>query len=62
MEDNEGMDFPDLEAAVQEAKESARELLAEAIKDGRKIDAKRLEIIDEERALLASVWLRDLID
>jgi Domain of unknown function (DUF6894) len=33
--DEEGIDLPDLSAARREAIEAARELLAEAIKDGR---------------------------
>ena len=46
--DEEGIDLPDLSAARREAIEAARELLAEAIKDGRPEVPEAFVIADEE--------------
>ena len=46
--DEEGIDLPDLSAARREAIEAARELLAEAIKDGRAEVPEAFVIADEE--------------
>ena len=46
--DEEGLDLPDFSAARREAIEAARELLAEAIKDGRPEVPEALVIADEE--------------
>ena len=46
--DDEGIDLPDFSAAQREAILSARELLAEAIKDGRAEVPEAFVIADEE--------------
>ena len=48
MLDEEGQNFPDLFAARREAEKSARELLANAIKDGKEKVADALVIVDEQ--------------
>ena len=48
MPDEEGIDLPDFSAARREAIEAARELLAEAIKDGRAEVPEAFVIADEE--------------
>ena len=46
--DDEGIDLPDFSAARREAIEAARELLAEAIKEGRAEVPEAFVIADEE--------------
>jgi hypothetical protein len=48
MLDEEGQSFCDLFAARREAEKSARELLANAIKDGKEKVADALVIVDEQ--------------
>jgi hypothetical protein len=53
--DDEGMDFPDLEAAQREAQATARDLVAQAVKSGHPIAAQVIEITDDNDALVGSV-------
>ena len=59
VEDNEGTDFRDLAAAVEEAVESACEMLAERVRNGKAIDCKVIEITDIDGGILSLVSLRD---
>ncbi len=55
--DDEGTDLPDLSAAEHEAILAARDLLAEAIKSGKKEVPEAFVIADEEGRALALVPL-----
>ena len=48
IEDEEGSELPDIEAARAEALESARQLWAAAILSGRNLSRHRFEIADEQ--------------
>ncbi len=58
--DNEGDEFPDLGAAVQEAAEIARELLDDDEKDN-KADF-RMEVVDEHGTVAHVIRFQDVID
>jgi hypothetical protein len=59
--DEEGIDLPDFSAAQREAIEAARELLAEAIKEGRAEVPEAFVIADEEGRELAIVPLATVL-
>jgi hypothetical protein len=55
VEDEEGMDLPDMAAARQEAVASARDLALSADKDGFGKETRSVQIIDAAGAVLGSV-------
>ena len=55
IEDPDGSDLPDLDAAREEAAVAAREIAAERLRAGEPLDARRFEIHDEAGRLLATV-------
>ena len=55
VEDPDGSDLPDLDAARAEAAAAAREIAAERLRAGKGLDARRFEIRDEAGRLLATV-------
>jgi hypothetical protein len=59
LEDLEGTDFPDFEAARPDTVAASREVLAERIKAGLPLDGLRFEIFDEAGRLVATVPIRD---
>jgi hypothetical protein len=59
--DDEGTDLPDFSAARREAVQSARELLCEAIKDGRPEVPEAFVITDEAGRTLDTVFLGALL-
>lgn len=61
IEDPDGSDLPDLEAARAEALLAAREAVAEALRAGRAVDGRRFEIADDAGRVLASVGFRDVL-
>lgn len=60
--DNEGMEFADLKAARKEAEESARELLADALRTHKEVDGKRIEIADAGGSVLETIKVRDMLN
>jgi hypothetical protein len=58
VEDPDGSDLPDLDAARAEALESARNILAAKVKAGELIDDKRFEITDAVGTVLAVIPLK----
>ncbi len=48
--DTEGTELADLEAAREEAQSSARESMAESLKDGRTLNHRRFEVADKSGA------------
>ena len=61
VEDTEGIDLPDLDAARSEAVRGARDIIASAVRAGGLLDGQRIEITDAEGRLLASVPFKDVI-
>lgn len=59
--DHEGIDLPTLEAATEEAKRAARELVAERVRHDDRIDGMRFEISDESGTVVDTVWFRDVV-
>ena len=55
IEDPDGSNLPDLDAAREEAAVAAREIAAERLRAGKGLDARRFEIRDEAGRLLATV-------
>ncbi|MCJ2010772.1 DUF6894 family protein [Methylobacterium sp. J-092] len=61
IEDPDGSDLVDVEAAKEEARASARYLLADRVRQGKIIDGQRFDIVDEIGNLCAVVWLREVL-
>ena len=61
IEDPDGSDLPDLDAARAEAVQGAREILAQKVKAGEVVDGQRIEITDDAGTLLATVPFKDAI-
>ena len=60
--DEEGAEFPDLACAKAMAISSARDLMAEHVKEGRPIDlGNRIEVADESGKVLAVIPFREVI-
>lgn len=59
--DEEGATFDDLDAAIAEAEEGLRELLAAAIRDASAPVPYRIQIIDEDGLEVAALLARDYI-
>ncbi len=62
IEDLEGGDFDNLPAALAEARLSARELLADDLRKGRRDEARRFEIVDERGELVAQLPFDDALN
>lgn len=60
IEDQDGSELPDLEAARTEAAAAAREILAEQIRTGKEMSGRSFEITDDTGKVLATVTLRDV--
>jgi hypothetical protein len=61
VEDEEGTEVPDLEAAKSEARASARDLAIDEIRNQRPIDGRKVEIADAEGQTLAVIAVREII-
>lgn len=59
--DKEGIELADLAAAREEATRSAREMVAEIVRNDERIDGMRYEIADAEGQILETIWFRDVI-
>jgi hypothetical protein len=60
--DEEGTDLPDIETAISEARQSARDLAIEELRNGQKVDGRCIEIVDSEGKKVAVVAVRDVVD
>ncbi|MGD9478427.1 DUF6894 family protein [Shinella sp. G-2] len=60
--DPEGLEFPDLESAVIDARMAAKEMLAERLMAGEQLDGQRLEITDERGATLETITFRSVLN
>jgi hypothetical protein len=61
LEDEEGTELPDLDAARREAIKDARALMSTAIMRGDDISSRRIEICDRDGGVLLSVAFADAI-
>jgi len=61
IEDDEGIDLPNLEAAILEAIEGAREQIAEAARQGIDATDRRFDVRDHHRHIVFSVEFRDTV-
>ena len=61
IEDPDGSELADLDAARAEALQSARHLLADKVRDGHIVDGQKFEIRDANGAVLATIPFRDAI-
>jgi hypothetical protein len=59
--DVEGCIFPDLAAAMDSARDDARHMIAEKIRNGGDVDGRTFEITDEQGAAVATLAFRDAI-
>lgn len=59
--DPEGIELPDLDAALAEAKRSARELLADLLKEDAVLDGQTFEISDADGLVLARLPFRSVL-
>jgi hypothetical protein len=60
--DPDPMDFPDLEAARDEAVKSIREMASEALFSNRPLNLDRIEVADESGVVLLSVSPSEVLD
>ena len=61
IEDREGQDLPDLDAARNEATVAARELFSEAVLQGDVLNDRKFEIADSHGTVRAVVSFRDVV-
>ena len=59
--DDEGIDLPDVAAAMEHAAENARELAAESVREGHLVLGHRIEITDDSGAVVGVVHFRDVV-
>ncbi len=55
--DQDGIDFPDLQAAMADAKQSIREMVAERIASAEELDIRSIQICDETGRDVGTVTL-----
>jgi hypothetical protein len=61
IEDPDGSELPNLEAARAEALAAAREAIAERIRTGKVVESRSFEITGEAGRVLATVTYRDVL-
>lgn len=60
-EDLEGIDLPSLSIALDEARQAAREMVAELVLQHEKVDGRMFEIANDEGDVVGTVAFRDVI-
>jgi hypothetical protein len=60
-EDPRGVDLPDLDAAVEEATQAAREIVSDAVRFGRDDAPEEIIITDDADRRLSAVTLADVV-
>jgi hypothetical protein len=59
--DEEGKEFPNAPVAHQKAIAAAREMAAEAVRNGRLVLDHRIEVADEDGEVVGKVYFRDAV-
>ena len=60
--DEEGKEFPDIDSALETARDNARFTFAQTVRDeGRANLDHRIDIEDEQGRVLETVWFRDAV-
>ena len=59
MIDEKGMDFPSFEAALEQARQNARELISQRILATQKVYGMKLDIADENGTVIKTLTVRD---
>jgi hypothetical protein len=59
--DCDGLELPSSADAVREATKAAKEMVSEMVLQGTRIDGTRFEIADDAGAVIATVYLHDVI-
>lgn len=61
IEDPDGSDLPNVEAAYSEAVANARDILASKVRAGEVVDGQVIEITDENGTVKATLLMRDVL-
>jgi hypothetical protein len=59
--DKEGSDLPDSVAAMQEARQAAREIAANQLRSNQPVDGHRIEVVDENGVVVGTVSVREVL-
>jgi hypothetical protein len=59
--DDEGVDLPDLGDVAEEARQAARDILADRIKHGEKVDDGIFEVLDASGATVMTIPIRSVL-
>ena len=59
--DPDGGEFPDLAAAIADARAAVREILSDALRSGAAVDGRRFEIHEGAGGVLATIPFRDAL-
>ena len=59
--DFEGTDLPDLNSAIDEARQAVREIAADQLRSHERINGRSVEVADGEGEVLASVSVREVL-
>ena len=60
--DEEGLELPNAAVAIQKAITSAREIAAEAVRNGRLVLDHRIEVADSSGEIVGKVPFRDVVE
>lgn len=60
--DPEGVEFDSIESAVVDAKAAAREMMADMLRAGERVDGQRFEIADEHGKVIEIVPFRSVLN
>jgi hypothetical protein len=60
--DNEGLEFPDREAAKKECEASAEQIFLQNVLSHRQVDNRRIEMTDENGEVMEVCRLKDLLN
>ncbi|MEP7241279.1 MAG: hypothetical protein ABI697_10380 [Devosia sp.] len=60
--DEEGSYFADLDGALEEARQSARDMLSEQLRAGEKLDGQSIEVSNDRGDLLERVTFKSVVD
>lgn len=59
--DNEGIDLPDLSDVAEEAIQAARDIVADRVKHGQRVDDSVFEVVDLSGATVMTIPIRSVL-